>query len=145
MPIGQAILDVFEAIPRRIEMTGHAPTWRITGPTFDAAWEFALEVIDGPVVLDRDDRDRWWPRVTLTVTNDPALAAKAPPHDQLRLPPPLPQPVASRPVALWNDDDYAESFSPLEDIFAHQEEVRAARRSVPRQRDRRSVDHRSES
>ncbi len=135
MPLGQGILDVFEAIPRRIEMTGQAPIWRITGPTFDAAWEFAQEVLDDPVVIDRDDRARLWTRVTLTVTNDPVLAAKAPPHDELRTPPELPPHGAARPVALWNDEDYAESFSPLEDIFTHQEEVRAARRSVPRQRD----------
>ena len=70
MPLGQGILDVLEAIPRRLEMSGHAPTWRITGPSFDAVWEFAQEVLPGdPVVLARDDRTRWWPRVTLTAVS----------------------------------------------------------------------------
>ena len=137
MPLGQGILDVFEAIPQRIEMTGHAPTWRITGPTFDAAWAFAREALDDPVVIDREDRTRWWPRVTLTVTTDPALAEAAPPMEELRKPPVVPEQVRrERPVALWNDEEYAESFSPLEDICAHQEEGRAARREVPRQRER---------
>ena len=145
MPLGQGILDVFEAIPRRIEMTGHAPTWRITGPTFDAAWQFAQEVLDDPVVTDREDRSRWWPRVTITVTTDPALAQTAPPMEELRKPPPVPEQVRrERPVALWNDEEYAESFSPLEEIFVHQEEVRAAKRSVPRQRNGRSS-HRTDA
>ena len=135
MPLGQGILDVFEAIPRRIEMTGTAPTWRITGPDFDAVWEFAQQVLDDPVVIDREDRNRWWPRVTLTLTTDPELARHAPPLEELRKPPVIQEQVRrERPVALWNDDEYAESFSPLEEIFVHQEEVRAAKRDVPRQR-----------
>jgi len=137
MPLGQGILDVLEAIPRRIEMSGHAPTWRITGPSFDAVWEFAQEVLPGdPVVLARDDRTRWWPRVTLTVTVDPARVAGAPPIDTLRNPPPtVPEQRLAAEVPLWNDEEYAESFSPLEEIVAHQEEVRAARRRVPAQRE----------
>lgn len=144
MPLGQGILDVFEAIPRRIEMTGHAPTWRITGPSFEAVWEFAREVLDDPVAIDRDDRGRWWPRVTLTLTTDPRLAAKAPPLDELRKPPVVPEQRDPRQVALWNDAEYAESYSPLEEIFAHQEEVRAARRTVPEQRGRPPV-HRADA
>ena len=135
MPLGQGILDVLEAIPRRIEMSGHAPTWRITGPSFDAVWEFAQEVLPGdPVVLARDDRTRWWPRVTLTVTVDPARVAGAPPIDELRTPR-VPEQRQPPPKQLWNDEEYAESFSPLEEIVAHQEEVRAARRRVPAQRE----------
>ena len=87
MPLGQGILDVLEAIPRRIEMSGHEPTWRITGASFDAVWQFALEVLPGdPVVVAREDRNRLWPRVTLTLTIDPTLAAGAPPIDELRTP-----------------------------------------------------------
>lgn len=134
MPLGQGILGVLEAIPQRIEMSGHAPTWRITGPSFDAVWAFAQEAIDNPVVIDRDDRARWWPRVTLTVTTDPALAAAAPTLEELRKPIVPAQVRKERPVAMWNDEEYAESFSPLEEIFVHQEEVRAARRAVPEQR-----------
>ena len=137
MPLGQGILDVFEAIPRRIEMTGHAPTWRITGASFEAVWEFAQEVIDNPVVVAREDRSRWWPRVTLTVTTDPARAADAPPLEELRSSPAVPEQRQPPPrqVALWNDAQYAESYSPLEEIFAHQEELRAARRDLPTEPD----------
>jgi hypothetical protein len=138
MPLGQGILGVFDAIQQRIEMTGQAPTWRVTGPSFDAAWTFAQEAIADPAVLHRQDRRRWWPRVTLTVTNDPAVAATAPALDELRNPPRVPAQREPRQVALWNDEEYAESFSPLEEIFAHQEELRAARREVPRQRSRRT-------
>lgn len=135
MPLGQGILDVLEAIPRRIEMSGHEPTWRITGASFDAVWEFALEVLPGdPVVVAREDRNRLWPRVTLTLTIDPTLAAGAPPIDELRTPA-VPEQRQPPPKQLWNDEEYAESFSPLEEIFVHQEEVRAARRQVPDQRD----------
>jgi hypothetical protein len=136
MPLGQGILDVLEAIPRRIEMSGHEPTWRVTGASFDAVWEFALEVLPGdPVVVAREDRNRWWPRVTLTLTIDPQLAAGAPPIDELRTPR-VPGQRQPPPKQLWNDEEYAESFSPLEEIFAHQEEVRVARRDVPEQRGR---------
>src|SRR5690349_668258 len=134
MPLGQGILEVLEAIPQRIEMSGHAPTWRITGPTFEAVWAFAQEALDEPVAIDREDRARWWPRVTLTVTTDPALAASAPSMAELRKPVVPEQVRKERPVAMWNDEDYAESFSPLEEIFVHQEEVRAARKAVPEQR-----------
>lgn len=143
MPLGQGILDLFGAIPRRIEMSGHAPTWRITGPSFEAVWEFAQEALDHPVVVDRADRSWLWPRVRLTLTTDPAAAAKAPPLEQLRTPSRVPGQRQDRPVAIWNDEEYAESLSPLEEIFAHQEEVRAARREVPRQR-RRSTSQRTD-
>ena len=134
MPLGQGIVDVFEAITRRIEMSGHAPTWRITGPSFEAAWSFAQEVIDDPAVIDRDDRGRWWPRVTLTVTNDPALTAGAPSLEELRTPPALPVQRQPHQVAQWQVAEDVPSLSPLEEIFAHQEAVRAARREVPEQR-----------
>jgi len=136
MPVGQGILDIFEAIPRRIEMSGQAPTWRITGASFDEAWAFAGEVVEGdPVVVAREDRTRWWPRVTLTVTVDPELAAAAPPMKELRMPP-VTIPEQPKPVPLWNDEEYAESFSSLEEIFASQEEVREARQKLPQQRNR---------
>ncbi len=140
MPLGQGILDVLEAIPRRIEMSGHAPTWRVTGASYDAVVSFAAEVLPREaVVVAREDRNRWWPRVTLTLSVDPALVEAAPPAEELRKPPAPPVP-AQRAVAaevpLWNDEEYAESFSPLEEIFAHQEEVRVARRDVPEQRGR---------
>ena len=145
MPLGQGILDIFEAIPRRIEMSGDEPTWRITGASFDDVCAFARDVLPGDaVVVAREDRNRWWPRVTLTFTVDPDLAADAPSVRQLRRPPVrVPEQRTPVEVPLWNDEEYAESFSPLEEIFAHQEEVRAARRQLPRQRGGRS-EHRAE-
>jgi len=41
-----------------------------------------------------------------------------------------------KPVPLWNDEEYAESFSSLEEIFASQEDVREARQKLPQQRNR---------
>ena len=81
MPLGQGILDILEAIPRRIEMSGQAPTWRITGASFDAVVAFANEVLPrDAVVVARDDRTRWWPRVTQTRSVDPHRVAAAPPR-----------------------------------------------------------------
>jgi hypothetical protein len=143
MPLGQGILEVLEAIPRRIEMSGQAPTWRVTGASYDAVVSFAAEVLPpDAVVVAREDRNRWWPRVTLTLSVDPALVDSAPPAEELRKPPAPPVPAqrastgGAAEVPLWNDEEYAESFSPLEEIFAHQEEVRVARRDVPEQRSR---------
>ena len=70
---------MFEAIPERIEVSGHRPTWRVTGGSFEAALDYAREAFGGVAVVAREDRGRWWPRVTLTVTVDPALVAAAPP------------------------------------------------------------------
>ena len=137
MPLGQGIWDILEAIPRRIEMSGQAPTWRITGASFDAVVAFANEVLPrDAVVVARDDRTRWWPRVTLTLSVDPDRVAAAPTVEELRTPPAtvVPKQRVAAEVPLWNDEEYAESFSPLEEIFAHQEEVRVARREVPEQR-----------
>lgn len=86
MPLREGISEMVEAIEGRIEVTGHAPTWRVTGGSFESALEFVHEAYDDPVVIARDDRDRWWPRVTLTVTTDPDLAAQAPPLEELASP-----------------------------------------------------------
>ena len=84
MPLGQGIVEVLRAIPPRIEVTGHGPTLRITAGSFDAALDDARERLDDPVVLDCELRNRFWPRVTLTVTTDPELAASAPPLEVVR-------------------------------------------------------------
>lgn len=78
MPIRRGIVDLVEAIEDRIEVAGHAPTWRVTGGSFESALRFAREAYDDPVVISRTNRNRWWPRVTLTVTTDPELAADTP-------------------------------------------------------------------
>src|SRR3954454_6569404 len=92
MPLGRDIVEVFEAIPARIEVSGHAPVWRVTGGSFDDAVAYAREAYGDPVVVAREDRNRWWPRVTLTVTTDPGIAAGAPPLEAFRDPEPEPEP-----------------------------------------------------
>jgi hypothetical protein len=151
MPLRHDIVGVFEAIPDRIEVSGSGPTWRVTGGSFEAVLAYARQAFGDPVVLDRQDRRRWWPRVTLTVTKDPALAAVAPPLETLaqqqaseqpepdatqprELQPPAyvePEPRSARP-------EPAVGLARLEDMFAYQEEVRAARTEhrVPPQRRR---------
>jgi hypothetical protein len=134
MQLGRAILEVLEAIPERIEVSGHEPTWKVTGGSFDAAAAFADEAFDGAVVVERHDRDRWWPRVTLTVTTDPQLAATAPPLEQLATEPePVPRPV--QPAQR------ARTGSVLEDMFAYQEDARLSRQRIPEQRRRQPRHH----
>ena len=36
MPLGKGIVEVFGAIPDRIEVSGHEPTWKVTGGSFEA-------------------------------------------------------------------------------------------------------------
>jgi hypothetical protein len=129
MPLGRGIVEVFEAIPDRIEVSGHGPTWRITGGSFDGVLDYAREALGETAVIGREDRGRWWPRVTLTVTADPARMAEAPALATFANPVEADEP---EPVEVPTDD---ESFvSPLEEIFAHQEERRRARRGIPHQR-----------
>jgi hypothetical protein len=146
--LGRAFLEVIEAIPDRIEVSGHEPTWKVTGGSFDAAAAFADEAFDGAVVVARRDRDRWWPRVTLTVTTDPELAATAPPRDELAaepVPEPEPDPepdLQGGPEPVRGDEAGAEPpESVLEDMFAYQEDVRLARQRVPEQRRRHARRH----
>jgi hypothetical protein len=86
MPLRQGIAEMVEAIEDRIEVAGHPPTWRVTAGSFESALEFVRAAYDDPVVIARQDRDRWWPRVTLTVTTEPELAAQAPPLEELARP-----------------------------------------------------------
>jgi len=138
MPLGRGITELFEAIPERIEVAGHGPTWRVTGGSFEAALSYAREAFGETAVLARADRQRWWPRVTLTVTNDPLLAADAPPLATLAVPavprqaeaeqsPAAGVPESTHPVEQPVD-------GPLEEIFARQEAARCARRGIPLQR-----------
>src|SRR5689334_17851241 len=138
MPLGRGIVEVFEAIPERIEVEGHAPTWRVTGGSFESVLDFAAEALGETTVVAREDRARWWPRVTLTLTTDPALAAGAPPLEVFAAPPePEPEP-GPEPGDVRDARDVADERwlgSPLEDIFAYQEAARMARRSgLPQQR-----------
>ena len=129
MPLGRGIVEVFEAIPDRIEVSGHGPTWRITGGSFEGVLAYAREALGESAVIGREDRGRWWPRITLTVTTDPARMAEAPALETFADPVEAaePEPV---PDVTYDESD----VSPLEEIFAHQEERRLARRGIPEQR-----------
>ena len=131
MPLGKGIAEVFGAIPERIEVSGHEPTWKVTGGSFESVLAFAREAYGETTVVAREDRSRWWPRVTLTVTRDPVLAAAAPDLATFAAPV-VPEQVAAHRAEPTQD---APSFvSALEEIFAHQEELRQARRGIPQQR-----------
>ena len=148
MEIRRGITELLEAIPERIEVSGTAPIWQVTGGSFESAASFAQDAFDDPVVIDRSDRSRWWPRVTLTVTTDPELAATAPPLESLLDPEPdntdLDNPEAvmdpdpdpeldpEEPDGHPVEDEVFESF--LEEIFARQERLRAQRGRIPQQR-----------
>jgi hypothetical protein len=127
MPLGKGIAEVFGAIPDRIEVSGHEPTWKVTGGSFEAVLAFAREAYGETTVVAREDRSRWWPRVTLTVTRDPVLAANAPDLATFATPV-VPRQAATRP------EDAPSFVSVLDEIFTHQEELRLARRGIPQQR-----------
>ena len=150
MPLGQGIVEVLRAIPPRIEVTGHGPTVRITAGSFDAALDYARERFDAPAVLGCAVRNRFWPRVTLTVTTDADLAGSAPPLEELRSQAEEQEAVlrasrrlahraqtgAHRAVPLPDAGDSAEpGLSTLEEIFERQERQRVERASrIPGQR-----------
>ena len=147
MPLGQGIEELLEAVRDRIEVSGHDPTWLVTAGSFDSALAYARDRFEDPVVLARKDRDRWWPRVTITITTDPTLAAGAPPLEELAHP--LIPAQQTRDGATdtldidevhdveggAGDSDLRRRHDPLpsslEAIFAHQEELRLARQRVP--------------
>lgn len=139
MPLGRGIVEVFEAIPDRIELSGHGPTWKVTGGSFDGVLDYAREAFGETAVIGREDRGRWWPRVTLTVTTDPALMAGAPAletfADRVAVDEPEPDEAVEVDAPTAEDES---SVSSLEEIFAYQEERRLARRGIPRQRSSRS-------
>jgi hypothetical protein len=155
MPLGQGIVEVFRAIPPRIEVTGHGPTVRVTAGSFDAALGYARECYGDPAVLGGELRYRFWPRVTLTVTTDPDLAGSAPPLEELR--DRLQQQEAglrasrgahragpgthrAEPGAAPSGplpgpgSSPEQGLSTLEEIFAHQELQRQERARIPTQR-----------
>jgi hypothetical protein len=138
--LGQGIGELWEAVRDRVEVSGHEPVWQVTAGSFDSALGYAQERFDAPVVLERNDRNRWWPRVTLTVTTDTSLAAEAPPLEQLATPvvpvqrpaaEDVPQDVAEEAPQV--EEPRAPGATPLppslEAIFAHQEQQRRAARA----------------
>lgn len=135
MPLGQGIGEMWSAVQGRIEVGGHGPTWHVTAGSFDSALAFAREAFGEVVVLGRKDRDRWWPRVTLTVTTDLAAAASAPRLEDIAQPVVPPQPTpASRSRREGRRQRSSEGLpASLEEIFAHQEELRIAQQRIPQQ------------
>lgn len=143
MPLGQGIVEVLGAIPSRIEVSGHGPTVRITGGSFDDVLEYAREAYDDPVVLAYEERRRWWTRVTLTVTTDATAAATAPPLSALRSQAQERARARSTGTRLESrtepsprEPEEGLGFSALEEIFAHQEQLRQERARIPHQRNR---------
>jgi hypothetical protein len=142
VPLGLGIGDMAEAVRERVEVSGHHDSWQITAGSFEAALDYARERFDEPIVLARRDRDRLWPRVTLEVTTDPALAGQAPPLAELAhppappAPPAPPEPVAEpEPAYLPTAPDEDSDMPPdLEAIFAHQDEPARRTHRLPRQR-----------
>jgi hypothetical protein len=128
MPLGQGISEMWDAVRDRVEVAGHGPTWEVTAGTFESALAYARERFGDPAVLDRSDRDRWWPRVTITVTTDPALAGSAPPLEEMALPRLPVQPTREDAADTSETSETSGSLpSSLEAIFAHQEAQRRAR------------------
>ena len=130
MLLGQGIGEMVEAVRDRVEVSWHGEAWHITAGSFDGALGYARERFGDPVVLSRKDRGRWWPRVTLVVTEDQARAASAPPPRAE--PAPRTQPDAEAWDEAWYEEEWSDSDMPadLEAMFARQD---AADR-IPRQR-----------
>lgn len=154
MPLGQGIGELWDAVRDRVEVSGDGPTWEVTAGSFDSALAYAREAYGDPVVLARRDRVRWWPRVTLTVSTDPAHAAAAPDLAELAHPviPVQKDEPPRTPIRHRADGsdatrhrgvhrtprrraDVVESRLPasLEAIFAHQDELRRVRGAIPEQ------------
>jgi hypothetical protein len=129
MSLGRVIAETVADLRDRVEVSWHHDTWHVTASSFEAALSYVEARFDDAAVLARRDHGRRWPRVTLEVTTDPALATKAPPLSELAHPPepgatiqPAPEPT-TEPVA---PEPAAPSGLPtdLEAIFAHQNDLR---------------------
>jgi hypothetical protein len=129
MPVGRVIAETVADLRDRVEVSWHHDRWLVTASSFEAALTYIETRFDDAAVLARRDHGRRWPRVTLEVSTDPALATKAPPLIELAHPPqpvatikPLPMP----PIETVEPEPASASDLPadLEAIFAHQNESR---------------------
>ena len=140
MPLGQEIGDMVEAVRDRVEVATHGDTWHVTAGSFDSALAYARERFEDPVVLSRKDRGRWWPRVTLVVTQDPAYAASAPNLDELAHPVAAVAPAADTASEAVSSEAFASEVSDsampqvLEEMFARQDGPPPGSHRVPRPR-----------
>lgn len=134
MPLGQGIGEMVEAVRDRVELSGEDPLWEVTAGSFESALAYARERFEDPVVVARRDRNRWWPRVTLTVSTDRGAAATAPPLEELAGPP-VPrqrdrhtrttdgEPTTMHRVAETRRVEDAEMPSALAEMFDRQDDV----------------------
>ena len=124
-----------EAVRDRVEVASHGDTWHVTAGSFDGALAYARERFDEPVVLSRKDRGRWWPRVTLVVTEDRSYAASAPSLDELAHPVvPAAPTVDDVPEDVARGVGDSDMPAVLEEMFARQDGPPAGAHRVPRQR-----------
>ena len=130
MPLGRVIAETVADLRDRVEVSWHHDTWHVTAGSFESALDYVETRFDHAAVLARHDHGRRWPRVTLEVSTDPAMATKAPPLVELAHPPrpaatlePAPKPPPIEPVA---PEPVAASGLPtdLEAIFAKQNDLR---------------------
>ena len=129
MPLGRVIAETMADIRDRVEVSWHHDTWHVTASSFERALNYVEETFDDAAVLARRDHGRRWPRVTLEVSTDPALATKAPPLIELAHPPKdgtAPQAVPGPPSEPSEPEPLAPGGLPtdLEAIFAHQNDLR---------------------
>jgi hypothetical protein len=128
MPLGRVIAETVADLRDRVEVSWHHDTWHVTASSFESALDYVEARFDGAIVLARRDHGRRWPRVTLQVSTDPALASKAPPLSVLAHPPehgaPV-GPVPKRRMEPVEPEPVAASGLPtdLEAIFAHQNDL----------------------
>ncbi len=128
MPLGRVIAETVADLHDRVEVSWHHDTWHVTAGSFESALSYVEMRFDDAAVLARRDHGHRWPRVTLEVSTDPALAAKAPPLNELAHPPEpatLP-PVPTPPIEAALPEQMAASALPtdLEAIFADQNDLR---------------------
>jgi hypothetical protein len=128
MPLGRVIAETVADLRDRVEVSWHHDTWHVTASSFESALDYVEARFDDAVVLARRDHGRRWPRVTLEVSTDPALARKAPPLIELANPPARAthQPGPKPPVEPVEPEPVTASGLPtdLEAIFAHQNDLR---------------------
>jgi hypothetical protein len=128
MPLGRVIAETVADLHDRVEVSWHHDTWHVTAGSFESALTYVETRFDDAAVLARHDHGRRWPRVTLEVSTDPALATKAPPLIELAHPPEpaTPPPVPTPPIAPVAPEPVAASGLPsdLEAIFADQNDAR---------------------
>jgi hypothetical protein len=129
MPLGRVIAETVADLRDRVEVSWHHDAWHVTASSFESALSYVEARFDDATVLARRDHGRRWPRVTLEVSTDPALASKAPPLIELAHPPErtaMPPPAPKPPIEHVEPEPVAASGLPtdLEAIFAHQNDLR---------------------